>query len=98
MAFVCPTVTGTQTLDEYKAQLEKITPFAKRIQIDLADGEFSSPKTLDPSEIYWPDNIQADIHIMYKNPEAAVNELLSKNPHLLIVHAEAGGNLQALAE
>lgn len=97
MAVVCPTVTATKTLDEFNHQMRKITPLAKRIQIDLADGVFSSPKTLEPGQIDWPKSIEADIHIMYQHPDPVVQALLPKKPHLIIVHAEVGGHFQGLA-
>lgn len=98
MAVVCPTITGTKTEDEFKSQLEVVAPFSHRIQIDLADGVFSSPKTLEPERTWWPDGVKADFHIMYKNPAPAVDELLNMHPNLIIVHFETGGNFQLLSE
>lgn len=73
-------------------------PFAHRIQIDLADGEFASPRTIDPDQIWWPAGVIADLHIMYKNPEAAVEKLVEHSPHLIIIHAESSGRFDVMAD
>lgn len=94
---VCPTITATTTADEYKIQMEKVASFAKRIQIDLADGDFAAPKTIGADLVWWPVGVAADIHIMYKNPETAVAELIEHKPHLIIIHAESTGRFDAMA-
>lgn len=98
MPVVCPTVTGAETEAQYKMQMERIAPIAHRIQIDLADGEFSSPKTIEPSEAWWPAAVKADFHIMYQKPAAAAQTVLEHKPHLVIVHGEAEGDLALLAK
>ena len=40
MAVICPTVTAVSEHD-YKEQLLRLKPFAKRIHIDLMDGRFA---------------------------------------------------------
>ncbi len=96
MAVVCPTVTA-YTEEEYSRQLNLITKFAKRIHIDLTDGEFTKEKSVGIEQALWPEGFLADIHLMYKNPEEAVGELLPRKPNLIIVHFESGGNLRTLA-
>ncbi len=97
MAIVCPTVMA-ETVEAYRLQMEKVAPFARRIQIDLADGIFASPKTITPDEIWWPVAVKADIHLMYKNPEQAVKILLDHRPNLIIFHAEADGRFDPIAK
>lgn len=96
MATICPTITAYSEA-EYKQQLDVITAFAKRIHIDLTDGKFTKESTIGHSRADWPKDIQADFHLMYKNPEPAVQELLARKPHLIVVHFEVGGNLRSLA-
>lgn len=96
MAVVCPTVMAAYEA-EYKAQMEKVAPFAHRIQVDLTDGVFAGPKTIDPKDVWWPAGVKADIHLMYQEPEAAVKELLNHQPHLIIIHLEANGKFDPLA-
>ncbi len=74
--------------------LERVASFAPRIQIDLMDGEFARPKTISVRDIWWPQGVSADIHLMYSRPLEFVDSLVTLGPHLVIVHAEAGGDLE----
>lgn len=77
--------------------MERIAPFAHRIQIDLTDGIFAAPRTINPEQTWWPVGLQADFHLMYKNPQSAVAALLEHGPHMLIIHAEASGRFDPIA-
>lgn len=93
MAIICPTITATTTPGEYERQMDRLAGFAQRIQIDLADGEFASPKTINPIQAWWPKDIVADIHLMFARPLAHLETLISLKPSLVIIHAEADGDL-----
>ncbi len=97
MPIVCPTVTA-ETTDEYRVQMEKIAPFAHRIQVDLTDGHFAPSKTVPPSEAWWPVGVKADFHLMYQSPLSAAREVLKHQPNLIIVHAEADGDFEEFAQ
>lgn len=77
--------------------MEKIVHLAHRVQIDLTDGEFTHEKTIQPEQAWWPVGFQADFHLMYKNPLAAVQQILEHKPNLIIVHAEADGRFEDVA-
>jgi len=96
MAIVCPTVTA-RTIDEYQEQMERITPFAKRIHIDLADGEFTHVKLVPLGDVWWPKELEADIHVMYKRPFKLTKKLISLHPRMVVVHAEAEGDFVSFA-
>lgn len=85
---VCPTVTAIEP-HEYRIQMERIVPFAKRIHIDLADGVFTPNKLMSLDKIWWPDTIQADIHLMYKAVTPFLDKLLALKPSMVVMHAEA---------
>lgn len=91
MSIVCPTVLARDE-DDFGAQFERIAPFAKRVQIDLGDGEFTSA-TVPLEKVWWPKGIVADIHLMYRRPLEHIETLVSLAPSLVIVHAEAEGDL-----
>lgn len=93
MPEICPTITAEKETD-YKDQVEKIAGFAHRIQIDLSDGQFAPRRLVEPRKAWWPVGIKADIHLMFKDPSAAVKVVISHKPHLIIVHAEAAGNFE----
>lgn len=93
-AVVCPSVTpGTSDPHLFREQIERVS-FAKRIQIDLMDGKFAPHKNLNPIQVWWPEGTLADIHLMYQEPHEALETLISLKPHLIILHAEADGNIE----
>lgn len=94
MSIICPTVLA-DTVDEYRDQLEAVQGFASRIQIDLGDGRFTN-ETVGLADIWWPEHITADIHLMYKEPLKFVAELAGLRPGMVIVHAESDDAIKAL--
>ncbi len=88
MAIICPTITAYEP-HEYRAQMEQITPFAKRLHIDLMDGVFAPTKSPDLQHCWWPHEIEADIHLMYQEPEKYLNQLIRLKPHMVVIHNEA---------
>lgn len=93
-AVICPSVTpSTPDPHIYREQIDRIS-FAERIQIDLMDGEFAPNKNLNPIQVWWPDGVLADIHLMYKRPSEHLETLISLKPHLIILHIESDGNIE----
>lgn len=88
MSIICPSVLAS-TSSEYSKQMHGVSGFAKRVQIDLMDGEFASPKSVDLDQVWWPKTIKADIHLMYKNPMNYIKQLIELRPNMVIIHAEA---------
>lgn len=88
MSIVCPTVLATNK-EEYDVQMNRAAAFAPRIQIDLMDGEFAQPKSIDLDLIWWPKEVTADIHLMYQSPMDFIDKLIEFKPSLVIIHAEA---------
>jgi ribulose-phosphate 3-epimerase len=96
MAVICPTVTATDP-HIYRTQIERLQPFVQRIHVDLADGIFA-PKLLNPDQVWWPDNLVVDMHLMYKDPLSIIDLVLKLKPHMVIIHAEADGSFKQLVE
>ena len=92
MAVICPTITA-QDPHGYREQVAQVEPFAQRIHIDLADGSFAPTKLIGPAQIYWPEDMTADLHIMYTKPRDQLETLVSLRPNLVIVHAESDGDI-----
>lgn len=92
MATICPTILADNP-HAYREQLERIEGFAKRIQIDLTDGEFAPTHTINPVQAYWSDGVTIDMHIMYKEPAEHIEKLIDMKPSMIILHAEAEGEL-----
>ena len=78
---------------EYRAQIERINGFTRRVQIDVTDGVFAPGETLDITSIWWPKNWQADLHLMAAQPSSYLDTILKLSPALCILHAEAEENL-----
>lgn len=91
MSVICPTVTAVDEA-EFNRQLNKLKPFAKRIHFDLMDGDLAPSRSPDLSKIWWPKDIEADIHLMYRQPTVYLNQLVSLRPNMVIIHKEADVN------
>ncbi len=97
MAIVCPTVTA-ETPHDYRAQMERIATFAKRIHVDFADGKLAPVKLISPTQARWPENVQIDLHLMLQKPLEHLETFLRLKPNLIIVHAEAEGDFEEFAQ
>ena len=87
MAEVAPTIL-TETLDEYRASVERLTPFAKRVHIDISDGEFAPNFLLGEAQLYWPAEWIVDIHAMVMRPSEHLAQLINLKPNLIVFHVE----------
>lgn len=85
---VAPSITA-ETPSDYTRQLEIVTDFAKRVHIDLADGDFAPRKLISIAQCWWPDGLIADMHLMYRRPWQHWETIIARKPHLVIVHSEA---------
>ncbi len=97
MATICPTVTATDP-HEYRAQIERVAPFIRRIHLDFMDGELTPTQSPPVESAWWPENLVADLHIMYRRPHEQLDRIINLKPSLVIVHAEADGHFVGLAE
>lgn len=94
MPVICPAIMPTS--DDpvaFREMMERLGPISPRCQIDLMDGQFAPHHNTEPADIWWPEGKEVDIHLMYLYPAEAVQTLLTKRPSLIIIHAEAHGDL-----
>lgn len=94
---IVPTILSSDK-QEYRAQIERINVFTRRVQIDLTDGEFAPGSTLGITDVWWPKNWKADLHLMAYKPSEYMETILRLSPDLCILHAEAEENLLPLFE
>ena len=88
-----------ENAQQYKEQVDRITGFAERVHIDLTDGEFAPTFTVSIPELWAPEGWTIDIHAMVNKLDEYVSKLIALRPHLIIIHAEAKGDvLGALKE
>ena len=92
MAVIAPAIL-CETADEYKAAVERLYPFAKRVHIDLTDGEFAPSFTVGVNQIWWPKEWEVDIHAMVSRPSQYVDALIQMQPKTVIFHVEAQEDL-----
>ena len=93
-AVLAPTILA-ENAEQYKEQVERITGFAERVHIDIADGDFAPTFTVGVPELWAPEGWTIDIHAMVNNLDEYVPKLIALRPHLIIIHAEAEGDVVA---
>lgn len=94
---ICPTITA-ETPDDYMRQMELVEPFATRIHVDITDGDFAPHKLVNFDQVWWRGNRTIDLHVMHRYPTDHVEIILAMAPRLVIVHAEAEGNLMGFIQ
>lgn len=87
MAVICPTVTAFEP-HEYRAQMERAKGLSERIHIDLMDGVFTKTKSPGLEQVWWPEHVSADIHLMFQKPMDYLDALIRLKPNLVIIHNE----------
>lgn len=92
MAVIAPALL-CESEDDYKATIERLHPFAERVHIDMADGEFAPTFTVGVDKLWWPQEWTVDIHAMVARPSEYVAALINLKPNLVIFHAEAQDDL-----
>ena len=92
MSVIAPCIT-VETPDEYKANVERLHPFAQRVHIDISDGEFAPNFLVGEAQLWWPQEWIIDIHAMVARPSEHLETLISLKPHMIIFHAEASEDI-----
>jgi ribulose-phosphate 3-epimerase len=92
MGTIAPAVLA-ESPDDYKAQIERIAPFAQRVHIDISDGEFAPTFTVNEAQVWWPQEWIVDIHAMVARPSDHLETLVSLKPHMIIFHAEVNEDI-----
>lgn len=90
---IVPTIL-TADMSAFQSLSLTYPSFAKRIQIDIADGTFVSTQTVQVANISsLPDAVIWDLHMMVMRPSEHLGHIVRLRPHLVIFHVEAGENL-----
>ncbi len=97
MSIIAPCIT-VETDEQYKEVVDKIKPFAQRVQIDISDGEFAPVFLVGTEKLWWPREWIVDIHAMVMHPMDYIDKLIALKPHLIIFHVETGINLVPILE
>lgn len=94
MSVVVPCLLAN-TKDELMAQQARMS-FAKRLHIDVMDGQFAPHAGISVADVVWPEGVEADVHLMHQDPTASYQALVALRPARVIIHAEAQGDLMTL--
>ena len=94
---VVPAILANSKQD-FRAQVERINAFTRRVQIDIVDGVFAQNETLDVTNVWWPKSWETDIHMMVAKPSEHLDTIFKLMPSLCIFHAEAQENLLPIFE
>lgn len=92
MAQIVPAIL-TNDPNEYKKQIEIFQPFAKRVQVDISDGTFAPGATIPVANVWWPQGMEIDLHMMVVRPSEHLPLILQMKPALCIFHAETSEDL-----
>lgn len=88
MSVIAPAILA-ENADQYKQAVDKIQSFAKRVHVDISDGEFAPTFTIGLNEVWWPEGWEVDIHAMVARPAEHLQMLVQLKPSMVIFHAEA---------
>ena len=81
MTRIVPCIT-VESEDDYKAAVERLSPFATRVHIDIMDGEFAPTKSIPVDKIWWPQEWTVDIHAMVARPSQYIQALKIGRAHV----------------
>jgi len=94
---ICPTIMAHDA-QEFRMQMKRASGLAQRVHIDISDGAFVHARLAPIKDIWWPEDIEADIHMLYKDPLGHMEQVLELKPRTVVVHAEADGNFSEFAK
>lgn len=92
-------VINVKTRHKFEERLHQLNKFTGIIQIDVADGIFTSWKNWNsPEELKSFKNIRRrfELHLMIQNPEFHLPSWLETQPKRIIIHQEAMKDFQSL--
>lgn len=87
MSQIVPTIMA-ETIDQLRESSNRVQPFARRVHIDISDGEFAPTFLINETQLFWPQGWEVDIHAMVARPSEHLAQLIQLKPSLVILHAE----------
>ena len=92
MAIIAPAILATNP-EDYEAQISRLHGFAEHVHIDVTDGEFAQNLTVPETQVWWPKEWKADIHMMVARPSEHLSTIIQMTPNMVIFHAECEEDL-----
>jgi len=76
--------------EELNERMKEVEPYVNRVQIDIMDGKFVSNKTIQPEDMKdFKTNLIKEAHLMVNDNENYVENFLSLDFDVIIVHYES---------
>jgi ribulose-phosphate 3-epimerase len=97
MSVIAPALL-CESPDDYKALVERVHPFAERVHVDIADGEFAPTFTINAAQVWWPQEWTVDIHAMVARPSEHLETLIALKPNMIIFHVEVEEDILAILQ
>lgn len=88
MAIIAPTITAFDNAT-YREQMNIAKELSPRVHVDLMDGQLAPTQSPSLSNLWLPHDVEVDIHLMYQDPMAVVQQIIDLRPHMVIIHNEA---------
>lgn len=95
MSVIAPAILADNPT-AYKEQVDRLTGMAERVHIDITDGEFAPSFTVGVADLWAPEGWTIDIHLMVHNMAEYVPQVIALRPNMIVVHAEANGDVLAI--
>ena len=95
MSQIVPTIMA-ETIDQLRESTARVQGFARRVHIDISDGEFAPTFLINEAQLFWPQGWEVDIHAMVARPSEHLQQLIQLKPSLIIFHAETQEDIVAL--
>lgn len=92
---IVPTILAADK-NQFGAFVAAYQGFAKRVQVDITDGQLAPTLTLPENEAVCPEGWQVDYHMMVARPSEHMQNILALKPHLCVFHVECGEDLLPL--
>ena len=92
MSQIVPTVM-VETIDQLRESTAKLQTFARRVHIDISDGEFAPTFLLNEQQLFWPQGWEVDVHAMVARPSEHIAQLIQLKPSMVIFHSETQEDL-----
>lgn len=92
MSQIVPTVM-VETIDQLRESTARLQTFARRVHIDISDGEFAPTFLLNEQQLFWPQGWEVDVHAMVARPSEHIAQLIQLKPSLVIFHSETQEDL-----
>ncbi len=89
---IAPTILAADK-NQFGAFVAAYQGFAKRVQIDITDGQLAPTLTLPETDAVAPAEWTVDYHMMVARPSEHLQNILNLKPSLCIFHAECGEDL-----